>query len=260
MMNPSGRLLGAARPFLLMQTLVLLHGFAETAAVWQPLAEPLTADANVLLPDYSEQALPNLDAYADWLRAWLDAQSAGPVVLVGHSMGGYIALAFAERHPDRLRGLGLMHSTAYADSQERKQKRLEAIQKIDEKGVEIFLRNFVPLMYAESFARQFPERLESHVQAVKHLPAEALKAAMRAMRERPDRRDVLRNAPFPVLFLIGMADRSVSPQDALEQVSLPARHHEVVLEDIGHSGMTEAPEGCLLAIRDFLDSVESSTQ
>lgn len=243
-----------------MQTLVLLHGFGETAAVWQSLAESLTADADVLLPDYSGQALPSLDAYADWLSAWLDARRAGPVVLVGHSMGGYMALAFAEKYPGRLTGLGLFHSTAYADSPERKQKRLEAIRKIDEDGVEEFLRGFVPNLYAETFARRFPERLEAHVRAVRHLPAEALKAALRAMRERPDRREVLRNAPFPVLFLIGLADRSVSPQDALEQVSLPARHHRVVLEGTGHSGMTEAPEGCLLALRDFLKQTESAAQ
>lgn len=241
-----------------MQTLVLLHGFGETAAVWQPLAEPLAAHADVLLPDYSERALPHLDAYADWLRDWLDARRAGPVVLVGHSMGGYIALAFAEKYGDRLTGLGLFHSTAYADSEERRQKRLEAIQKIDSTGVEEFLRGFVPNLYAETYARQFPERLEAHVQAVKHLPAEALKAALRAMRDRPDRREVLRRAPFPVLFVIGLADRSVSPQDALEQVTLPARHHEAVLDGIGHSGMTEAPEGCLSALRDFLTMTESS--
>lgn len=241
-----------------MQTLVLLHGFGETAAVWQPLAEALTADADVLLPDYSALALPSLDAYADWLRDWLDARHAAPVVLVGHSMGGYVSLAFAEKHPDRLTGLGLFHSTAYADSEERRRKRLEAVQKIDSVGVEEFLRGFVPNMYAEPYAQEFPERLEAHVQAVKHLPAEALKAAMRAMRERPDRRQVLRHAPFPVLFVIGLADRSVSPQDALEQVALPARPHEAVLEGIGHSGMTEAPEACLLALRDFLRATETS--
>lgn len=243
-----------------MQTLVLLHGFGETAAVWQPLAGPLTADADVLLPDYSEQALPSTEAYADWLRDWLDTRGAGPVVLVGHSMGGYVALAFAEKYPERLTALGLFHSTAYADSDERKQKRLDAIRTIEEKGVELFLRGFVPNMYAENFAQQFPDRLEAHVRAVKHLPAEALTAAMRAMRDRPDRREVLKNAPFPVLFIIGRDDRSVSPQDALEQVTLPARHQEVVLEGIGHSGMTEAPEVCLLALRDFLKTTGSSAQ
>mgnify|MGYP002782019847 CR=1 FL=1 len=71
-----------------MQTIVLLHGFGETADVWEPLAGPLAADADVWLPDYSELVLPDLDAYADWLHNWLDARHAGPVVLVGHSMGG----------------------------------------------------------------------------------------------------------------------------------------------------------------------------
>lgn len=238
-----------------MQTLVLLHGFGETSAIWHALAEPLTADADVFLPDYSDQALSSIDAYADWLHDWLDDRSIGRVVLIGHSMGGYVALAFAERHPDRLTGLGLFHSTAYADSAERKQKRLDAIRGVEEKGVETFLRGFVPNLYAETFAQQFPERLEQHVQAVKHLPAGALIAAMRAMRDRPDRRDVLKKAAFPVLFIIGMDDRSVSPQDAIEQVTLPAQHHEVVLEGIGHSGMTEASEVCLLTIRDFLRQV-----
>lgn len=235
-----------------MQTVVFLHGFGENASVWANLTEALAFEAQCLTPDYSTLALPTVEAYADWLRDWLDARQAGPVLLIGHSMGGYIALAFAERYPDRLTGLGLAHSTAYADTDERKQKRLDSVKTIEEKGSAAFLTTFIPNLFAESFAEQHPEVLDAHFETVKNLPAEALVAAMNAMRKRPDRRAVLENATFPVLFLIGLADRSVSPKDSLEQVKLPAQTQELVLEGVGHSGMTEAPEEFLGAVRQFL--------
>lgn len=235
------------------QTVVFLHGFGENASVWDDLSEAFSFENHVLTPDYSEQALPSVDAYAGWLRDWLDAQQVGPCVLIGHSMGGYIALALAERYPDRLRGLGLFHSTAYADTEERKQKRLESISVLEEKGAVTFLENFIPNMYAEAFVEHRPQIIAQHLESVKNLSVAALIAAMRAMRERPDRRAVLEKASFPVLFIIGMADRSVSPQDSLEQVELPAQVHDLVLEGVGHSGMTEAPEACIIAIREFLE-------
>ncbi|MCY7351545.1 MAG: alpha/beta hydrolase [Cytophagaceae bacterium] len=240
-----------------MQTVVLLHGFGENASVWDDLTEAFSLENRVLTPDYSAQALPSVEAYADWLRDWLDAQQVARCVLIGHSMGGYIALAFAEQYPDRLRGLGLFHSTAYADTEERRQKRLASIEVLEEKGAAIFLEEFIPKMYAEAFAEHRPQVIAQHLESVRELPIQALIAAMRAMRERPDRRAVLEKAPFPVLFIIGMADRSVSPQDSLKQVALPARAHDLVLEGVGHSGMTEAPEACIIAIREFLEMTEN---
>ncbi|MBC7892091.1 MAG: alpha/beta hydrolase [Sphingobacteriaceae bacterium] len=239
-----------------MQTVIFLHGFGENASVWANLTEALAFEARCLTPDYSDLALPTVEAYADWLRGWLDARQTEPMVLIGHSMGGYIALAFAERYPARLTGLGLAHSTAYADTDERKQKRLDSVKAIEEKGAAAFLEKFIPNLFAESFAEGHPEVLAAHFETVKNLPTEALVAAMNAMRTRPDRRAVLETAPFPVLFLIGLADRSVSPEDSLEQVKLPAQTQELVLEGVGHSGMVEAPEAFLSAVRHFLERVE----
>ncbi len=239
-----------------MQTVVFLHGFGENASVWANLTEALAFENHCFTPDYADLALPTVEAYADWLRDWLDARQTGPVVLIGHSMGGYIALAFAERYPAKLTGLGLAHSTAYADSEERKQKRLASVKAIEAKGPVAFLEEFIPNMYADSFAQQYPEVLATHHETVKNLPTEALVAGMNAMRQRPDRRAVLEKASFPVLFVIGLADRSVSPEDSLEQVKLPAQSQELVLEGVGHSGMTEAPEDFLGAVRQFLERVE----
>jgi pimeloyl-ACP methyl ester carboxylesterase len=239
-----------------MKTLVFLHGFGETAQVWEPFKNALQPDYQVLTPDYSEaEKLETMEEYADWVYAQLTLAEVVKCALVGHSMGGYIALAFAEKYPQFLTGLGVFHSTAFADTPERQAKRLENSRRIREEGAEAFLESFIPTMYAAGYADRHPEQIEWHLESVEDIPAEALATAMDAMRIRPDRTEVLKQAPWPVLFIIGRQDKSIPAADMLDQARWPAEAYQLVLEDVGHMGMMEAPDACLTALRAWLEKI-----
>lgn len=234
-------------------TVVLVHGFGESATIWSHLATELRSHYRVLVPDFSTAAqFSTIDEYAVQLHAQLVGAEVQRCVVIGHSMGGYIALAFAEKYPQMLDGLGLFHSTAYADTDERKELRLKNVAFIEKHGTEAFVRNFTPNLYAEAFVVQHPAALTAHIEGALGLPSAALVAGMKAMRLRPDRTHVLREASCPVLFIVGRLDKSVSPEHALEQAQLPSRVHTLVLDHVGHMGMVEAPEACTSAVKAFL--------
>jgi len=118
------------------KALVLVHGFGEDGHVWDQQLAVLEQSMLVLIPDLPgtgksgrwNDAHVDIADYAKALIAILDAEGIDTCCLLGHSMGGYITLAFAELYPERLTGFGLIHSTAYADSDEKKTNRLKAVK------------------------------------------------------------------------------------------------------------------------------------
>ncbi len=237
--------------------LILLHGYGEDAKIWDTIKAAFWPDMNVITPSYASRSdLKSIDEYAEFVYQDLQSQNIRKGVVVGHSMGGYIALALAEKYPDFVQGLGLFHSTAYADTEEKKTSRDKNVTAIEEKGAAGFLRTFVPNMYSDDFAASNPDRLEQHITHVSQLPPAALIAGMKAMKDRPDRRHVLQQASYPVLFIIGMKDKAVKPEEALEQVHLPAHTSQLILENAGHMGMVEEPDDCLEIIQSFWQRLE----
>jgi pimeloyl-ACP methyl ester carboxylesterase len=234
-------------------TLVLLHGFGEDARIWDGFRWFLQKDYHVLCPDYAQLShLPTLDHYADWLHQQLQAAQVRSCVLVGHSMGGYIALAFAERHGGMLQGLSLFHSTAAADSEERKALRLKNVAFLEAHGGAAFVQNFSPNLFSEAFGQAHPELLAQHIQRYSQLPTEALVMAMEAMRQRPDRQSVLAQISYPVQFVIGMLDKSVAPADVIGQTKQTQQPQIDIFQEVAHMGMYEDPFETLLALRFFV--------
>lgn len=227
---------------------VLLHGFAEDHRIWEQQAGDLSKQYTVLLPD-----LPgtrdgillsecSIDGMARALHEWLQQEASGPVVLLGHSMGGYIGLAFAEHFPHALAGLGLIHSTAAADSDEKKENRRKSIRLIEREGREVFLRNMVPNLYAPSRRDALSSAIGKHLDMALEVSPPTLTAYYRAMIARPDRQLVLSNLQVPGLFVIGREDQAVPWQEALAQSILPQQAMVELLEDTGHTSMLECPE------------------
>ena len=183
-----------------------------------------------------------MDDHADMLEELLSAENIEAADIVGHSMGGYIALAFAEKYPEMLSGTGLINSTAYADTEEKKHTRQRAIETIAQYGAYPFLKTTIPTLFGAAFKEKHPERVEALITAGKDFSKEALEQYYRAMMNRPDRREILKSNPLPVLFVMGTEDAAAPMNDVLPQTALPDKSYIHILENVGHMSMLEAPQ------------------
>lgn len=239
---------------------VLLHGFGEDGEVWKEQVSALSASNKLIIPDLPGSGRSSLlkdvdaglEAYANAVKFLLDHEHTGSFHLMGHSMGGYIALAFAELYPQHIKGLGLIHSSAYADNAEKKATREKAIAFMEKNGAYEFLKTSIPGLFGPVFTGLQPARIERLIEEGKQFTTEALIQYYRAMIARPDRTAILRDAAFPILFLLGVHDKAVPFDQGLQQSYLPSVSHVHILRDSGHMGIWEEPEKSNLALRALL--------
>ena len=178
-------------------------------------------------------------------------------ILIGHSMGGYITLAFAEKYPALLKGFGLFHSSAFADSEEKKETRQKGIRFIQEHSATEFLRTATPNLYAPSTRERHPEWIEAHLEQVRNFSAGSLVSYYRSMMERPDRTFILQNSAVPVLFVMGRHDTAVPLSDGLKQCYLPQLAYIHILENSGHMGMIEEASVANAILSQFVSTIEN---
>ena len=176
-------------------------------------------------------------------------------VVIGHSMGGYVTLALAEKYPELLNGLGLFHSTAYKDSEEKKATRRKGIEFIQAHGAFEFLKTTIPNLYSDITKIEKKEIVENQIALSNNFSADALVRYYEAMMKRPDRTKVLKNIKVPVLFVLGKYDNAVPMKDGLEQCSLPDLAYIHILESSGHMGMREEPEGSNQILKNYLKNI-----
>lgn len=251
------------------RTIVLLHGFGESGGIWQPVADPLSAEARVLIPDlpgcgaargtFDPRQPASLEVWADQLARTLHDAGSATCTLVGHSMGGYIALAFAERHPQRLDGLVLFHSTALPDSEAKRTLRSRSIEFMRRHGVEAFLREAIPALYAPAFREAHPDRVDAHIRdTLGWAVPDLLIGQYQAMMDRPDRRRHLQDSRRPTLFIAGALDKAVPLEESRHQIERLRPGQGVVWDDVAHMGMWECPERTLDRLRRFLTPEENA--
>lgn len=232
------------------QPVMLLHGFAEDSNIWKDQIPSLMVHSKVILPDLPgsgksgvlNKAEVSIEEYAHCLNAILENEKIESLILLGHSMGGYITLAFAELYPDKLKAFGFVHSSAFADNEEKKSGRKKGIALIEEYGAFPFLKNMMPGLFSESFKKQHPEKVSAFIEQGKNFSNEVLIQYYSAMMNRPDRAMILRNSTVPVLFIMGDKDVAAPLSDLLQQVHLPKISYIHILKDAGHMSMLEAPE------------------
>ncbi len=238
---------------------MLLHGFPENSYVWEHQQAFLKAHFQVIIPDLPGSGKAPLttpltmDTMADYIHAILLAENINEVVMIGHSMGAYVALAFAEKYPQLLKGLGLFHSTAAADSEEKKSAMLKSIKLMQQYGSETFLRQTLPNMFSPAFKSRQPERVEAYIKMGMQCRQESLIAYYEAMIQRPDRKTVLQPLQVPVLFIIGKDDNAIPMDSILPQVTLPAVSSIYIFEEVGHMGMWEEFEESNAAVQQFVN-------
>jgi pimeloyl-ACP methyl ester carboxylesterase len=239
-------------------TIVLLHGFMESLQIWKDFSHELSAKFKVVcidLPGHGKSEsigeVHSMDLISDILKEITDYLDISSFVLIGHSMGGYVSLQFADQYPERIRGLGLFHSQALADTEEAKVKRdrTSEIVKHNRKG---FISEFIPDLFAPENVGKFSEEIRILQSQVIDMTAEAIIAALNGMKLREDKLNVLTGLHAPILFILGKKDSRVAVQQGMAQAMLPG-HAEVLLLDVGHMGYIEARDETLLTVRSFAE-------
>lgn len=236
--------------------LVLLHGFCEDASLWDGLL-PMLGERPVFCPDlpgFGDAPVPEkpgMEVYADAVLAFLDGHDVEKCVLVGHSMGGYAALAFAEKYPERLAGFGLVHSHPYPDTPDRRENRRRGIELVRSGKKEQYVGQLFPALFPPAFAAANPDVVQRLVRRAQNFPAEGIALALEGMMERPSHEKTLGNAPCPVLFVVGTEDSLLERPLAEAMTALPPVADIHILEGVGHMGIFEAPEKVAAALRGF---------
>ena len=245
---------------------LLLHGFGEDATIWQQQIDFLQKKYRVIAPNLAgtnnsnliDKSIITIEDYAIWVNQLLEnllPTINQKITILGHSMGGYITLAFAKLFPQKLNGFGLIHSTAFADSEEKKQVRLRCIDAMETYGGYAFLKNTIPNLFSNYFKENNFNQVENLIENSKTISNTALKQYYTAMMNRENTTIVLQNTTVPVLFIIGKEDVATPMQDVLQQCHLPNQSFIQILENVGHIGMLEAPEKVNVCIANFLKSI-----
>ncbi len=243
---------------------VLVHGLAEDHTVWQQQTRFLSAHYRVIVPDLPGSggsallAHTSMESLANAVKTVLDAEIIPQAVLIGHSMGGYVTLAFAEKFPGSLKAFGLFNSTAYADSDDKKAARTRNIDFIGTHGTHEFLKQATPGLFSQDTKAASSAMVEELIERYRNFSPLSLMAYNQAMMDRPDRTAMLAQLNGPVLFVMGKQDAGIPLQQSLEQAYLADIEYICVLERSGHMGFIEEPDRSNAQLKKFLDDAYMS--
>lgn len=240
------------------RTLVLLHGFPESLEIWEDLSRDLTKTYRIIgidLPGFGGTEcfgyVHTMEDMAEMVKGVLDELGVRKYVLCGHSMGGYVALAFAEKFASHLNGLILFHSSAAADSMEKQADRDRAIQavKADKKA---FVFQLLERLFAPENLPLMKEPLEKLKRVASETSPQAIIAALEGMKIRKDRIGLLKTFTFPVLYIVGKKDVVLQADQLILQAKTAIDPEVLLLENAGHMGFYENPVTVEKGIRGFL--------
>ena len=234
---------------------IFIHGFCETHEIWNGFVDVFSDHHEVFvidLPGFGASPLPptpfSIADIASRVLKWMDEKNILRPIVIGHSLGGYVALAMAAIDSSRISGLGLFHSTIFEDSDERKANRMKVIDFVNKHGVDPFIDTFVPGLFYDKKHSAIP--LVDKI--ARKTPLETLMAYTLAMRNRPSYIDVFKSLKIPVLVLDGERD-SIIPAEVTEKHRLHNPYAQViVLPSIGHMAMFESPVPAQKVIAEFI--------
>jgi len=246
------------------KAIVLLHGFTESLTIWESFSKILSRKYRVIcidLPGHGKSECRGevhlMEDMADAVGDVINKLQIDSLMIVGHSMGGYVALSYAEKYPLKIGGLCLFRSQAAADSPETKTNRARTIEVVKQNHID-FINQFIP----DLFAPENRQRLQANIDKLKNearifLTKESIVASQEGMLQRNDKYKFLSRTDIPVLFIAGKQDSRIPLEKITEQLVL-TKHAEALILDVGHMGYLEAPKETLNALDLFADKVFSS--
>lgn len=239
--------------------ILFIHGFCETKELWSDFERILSGTHRIItvdLPGFgeSERLLEDqmsIEDLADSVLQLLNSLDIREIVIIGHSLGGYVALSMIEKQASICKGLCMFHSTAFADTEEKKLNRDKTLDFISRQGVQSFITAFVPSLFYPNNRERLKSEIESLQQIAMQTSEYAVHEITMAMRNRKDRTHVLKSITAPVLYIIGKDDLAVPLAMSEKQINIAVNSRSLILENTGHMGMYERRETTLNAIQRF---------
>ncbi len=241
--------------------LVFLHGYLESKEVWEDFSKKFPGFQVIMpdLPGHGESSVygdtHTMDFMAKSVKNILDVEGIEKCIIFGHSMGGYVAEAFARLFPENLEGLGLIHSSIYADNEEKKQNRLREIEIIKQGKLNIVVANMLPNLIAEQNKPVVEKTLNLLVERAKGFDPNGVIAVLNGMRLRPEHKI---DAALPTLLVGSDSDNfiSVEAYNKMAQEN-PSIQFEMIL-GCGHASFLEKPGECSEIVQSFASQRDKS--
>ncbi|MBQ1204335.1 MAG: alpha/beta hydrolase [Alistipes sp.] len=239
--------------------IVLLHGYLESMLVWEDFIPLLYKQARVVTLDLPGHGISvvtgechTMEYLADVVAEAMTTLGVERFTVVGHSMGGYVALALAERHAERLEGVVLLSSTPNPDTEEKRENRRREIALVKSGKKEMLARVAPAAGFAESNRKRLKDYIDDLTEQVHVTEDEGIVALLNGMIERKDQNQMLQTSTVRQLFILGRKDGYIVPEVAEQMVANHPQAEVVWLDESGHMGFIEEPERTAEALLNFV--------
>lgn len=240
------------------KAVVLLHGFLENTKMWDVISTELSKKYRVICIDLfghgktaSLGYIHTMEMQAELVKSVLDHLKLRKYVLIGHSMGGYVALAFAKLFPSNVKGLSLMNSTALPDTEEKKTNRNRAIKAVKQ-NYKTFVRIAIPMLFSEKNRTKFTSEITAITNEALKISPQGIIAALEGMKIREDFTSIYKTATFPIQLIIGKQDSALDYDSLIAQT----KNTTVAITEFpdGHMSHFENTSELILTFQNFIKS------
>ena len=231
------------------EAIVLLHGYLESLEIWDGFTKILSEHFYVVsldIPGHGESgiysAVHRMDELAESVSVVCKELKLKKVHIVGHSMGGYVALAFRENYHHMVMTCSLFHSTCYPDTKEKRDNRNREIQLVKNGKKDLIVNTNIPRAFADDNVNSLSKEIEKAISIALETPDDGICAILNGMKRRPDRCKLMYDDKIPLLIIAGKKDNYI-PYEVMEKIKQIGTNVEVqTLENSGHMGFIEEPE------------------
>ena len=238
------------------KAIVLLHGFLENSSMWNEISAELSKKYRVICIDLLGHGetenlgyIHTMEMQAELVKAVLNHLNLRKYILIGHSMGGYVALAFAKLFPKNVKGISLMNSTALPDTQEKKINRDRAIFAV-KKNHKTFIRIAIPLLFSEKNRTTFVSEITQVTNEALKISPQGIIAALEGMKIRENLTTIYTNTNFPIQLIIGKQDPALAYETLISQVENTSV--DIIEFPDGHMSHFENTNTLILAFQNFI--------
>ena len=239
--------------------IVLLHGYLETCQIWNTFAHELSKNFRVIsidIPGHGKSGKVSeahtMDLMAEAVDTVLKKLNVDKAFIVGHSMGGYVALAYLANYSQKVSGICLFHSTPFADSDEKKANRDREIEIIKQGRQELLFTANPAKGFADDNLVRLKDKVEWAQAVAAQSPPEGIIALLEGMKIRPDRQELLKETLTPVLYILGKKDNYI-PFDLMYPIAKRSPNGKILtLDNSGHMGFIEEQGICLEGLKKFV--------